>query len=502
MNAKLKRTLTTLLLIGVTALPCALSFQHEARADNTVPIGPAETTETVTNDAPPALVNDHIAYIAGYPDGTMGPSRSVTRAEAVTFLYRLLADPDSGTGTCSYTDVTDSDWFAEPVRAVCRLGLTTDGTSFRPNDAITRAEFVSILVNLTDDVAADESFSDVPDDYWAADAISKAAALGWVGGYEDGTFRPENTLTRAEACAVFNRITGRTGDSDQAKALLSLGLYDDVTASHWAGTDIVEASVGHTPGITFLGEHWTSVDTNGLHFDPGIHDVNGSLYAVDRNGTLLTNQTVGAYTAAANGVLSQTASSMAGSVPYISQLDGINAEMGCEPISALMGLQGKGFATNVNASDFLNNLPYSSSNPAYGFVGSPYYSDGRYSSIDPAPLAAYCNSYCGGAEVCEDISGYSVEDVRRELLAGNYIVAYQTFSWASVRYANFYIDGVLTPKVANNHVRLIYGYDPARGYLVSDPYNSSCRWQTYQYWIDAASFEYCWNQRKMGMVIR
>ncbi|MEE0546255.1 MAG: S-layer homology domain-containing protein, partial [Peptococcaceae bacterium] len=141
MNAKLKRTLTTLLLIGVTALPCALSFQHEARADNTVPIGPAETTETVTNDAPPALVNDHIAYIAGYPDGTMGPSRSVTRAEAVTFLYRLLADPDSGTGTCSYTDVTDSDWFAEPVRAICRLGLTTDGTSFRPNDAITRAEF-------------------------------------------------------------------------------------------------------------------------------------------------------------------------------------------------------------------------------------------------------------------------------------------------------------------------------------------------------------------------
>ena len=112
MNAKLKRTLTTLLLIGVTALPCALSFQHEARADNTVPIGPAETTETVTNDAPPALVNDHIAYIAGYPDGTMGPSRSVTRAEAVTFLYRLLADPDSGTGTCSYTDVNDGDWFA------------------------------------------------------------------------------------------------------------------------------------------------------------------------------------------------------------------------------------------------------------------------------------------------------------------------------------------------------------------------------------------------------
>ncbi|MEE0510540.1 MAG: S-layer homology domain-containing protein, partial [Peptococcaceae bacterium] len=249
MNAKVKRAVTTLLLACVTALPCALSFQHEALASNTTPI------ESADPSAPPALVSDHIAYIAGYPDGTMGPSRSVTRAEAVTFLYRLLADPDSGTGTCSYTDVTDSDWFAEPVRAVCRLELTTDGTSFRPNDAITRAEFVSILVNLTDDVAANESFSDVPSDYWAADAISKAAALGWVGGYEDGTFRPENTLTRAEACAVFNRITARTGDSDQAKALLSLGLYDDVSASHWAGTDIVEASVAHVPGIALFGEN-------------------------------------------------------------------------------------------------------------------------------------------------------------------------------------------------------------------------------------------------------
>lgn len=167
-----------------------------------------------------------------------------------------------------------------------------------------------------------------------------------------------------------------------------------------------------------------------------------------------------------------------------------------------MGLQGKGFATGVSASDFLNNLPYSASNPAYGFVGSPYYSDGRYSSIDPAPLANYCNTYCSDAAVCEDITGYSVQEIQRELLAGNFIVAYQTFSWASVRYANFYIDGVLTPKVANNHVRLIYGYDPARGYLVSDPYNASCRWQTYQYWIDSASFDYCWNQRKMGMVIR
>lgn len=495
MNASLKRVLSSFVLVCITALPCALSFESEACAESTTPVAD-ETWQ------PPALTNEHIAYIAGYPDGTMEPGKAVTRAEAVTFLYRLLVDPENGTGLCSYTDVTDSDWFAEPVRAVCRLGLAANGETFRPNDAITRAEFVAILAKLTDDTTTGgTSFNDVPTDYWAADAIAKAAALGWVGGYEDGTFRPENTLTRAEACAIFNRITTRSGDADQAAKLLTLGLYKDVTATHWAATDIVEASVAHTPGLTFLGEHWDSLDVSGHRFTPGVHEVGGDLYAVDRDGILLTSQSVGAYTAAANGVLSQTSSSYAANVPYISQLDGLNAEMGCEAISALMGLQGKGFATDISPKDFLDNLPYSASNPADGFVGSPYYSDGRYSSIDPQPLADYCNTTCG-VNLCEDISGYSVEQVRRELLAGNFIVAYQTFWWKPVSYANFYIDGRLTAKVSNNHVRLICGYDPERGYLVSDPYNYYNRWQTNQYWVAAASFDYCWNQRQMGMVIR
>ena len=90
----------------------------------------------------------------------------------------------------------------------------------------------------------------------------------------------------------------------------------------------------------------------------------------------------------------------------------------------------------MTPQEFLDDLPYAESNPADGFVGSPYYSDGRYSSIDPAPLADYCNALCGTL-LCADISGYSVEDVRRELLAGNYIVAYQTFWWKPVSYADF-----------------------------------------------------------------
>ena len=492
MNKTCKRVLSALLILGVLTLPCGLSLDRDALAESI----------TQTEDAAaPALTSAHIAYIAGYPDGTMRPDKTVTRAEAVTFLYRLLQHPESGTAPCDYSDVSDDDWFAEPVRAVCRLGLLANTTHFRPNAAITRAEFVAILVKLCDDVPLSAQFNDVPADHWAADAIAKAAALGWVLGYKDGSFQPDQTLSRAEACAIFNRVTARRGNTAQSEALLNLGLYEDVTADHWASTDIVEASIAHTPGQTLLSEHWVTIDTDDYRFTPGVHEVNDVRYAVDRNGLLLTDQIVGAYTAGANGTLYQTARSYALSAPYISQLDGLNAEMACEPISALMGLRAKGFAEDITPEEFLDGLPYAASNPADGFVGSPYYSDGSYSSIDPQPLADYCNTLCG-APLCADISGASLEEVQRELLAGNCIVAYQTFWWKPVSYTNFIIDGTLTPMVANNHVRLICGYDPARGYLVSDPYNYYNPGHAEQYWIAVGFFDYCWNQRQVGMVIR
>ncbi|MEE0434590.1 MAG: S-layer homology domain-containing protein [Peptococcaceae bacterium] len=493
MKTKVKRTVSLLLLLGITTIPCGISFHGSAQVPSTPPPQPAAQ--------PPALTREHTAYMAGYPDTTMQPARPVTRAEAATFIYRLLQAPESGTLPCTYHDVAKNDWFAEPVRALCRLGLISNSNTFRPNDAITRAEFVAILTKLTTEIDTDLHFSDVAADHWAANAISQAAALHWVNGYDDGTFRPESTLTRAEACAILNRITNRRGDANQAEALLTLGLYKDVTPDYWAATAIVEATVPHTTSFSLKNENWTSTTAENFIFTPGIHNINGLLYAINREGHLLTNQTVGAYTANANGVLMQTASQYAASVPYISQLDNLDAEMGCEPISALMGLQGKGFALSISPTDFLDHLPYADTNPADGFVGSPYYSDGRYSSIDPAPLAAYCNQRCG-LPLCEDFSGATIEEVRHELLAGNFIVAYQTFWWKPVSYSDFSINGHTTTMVSNNHARLICGYDPARGYLVSDPYNYYNTGKTNQYWIASASFEYCWNQRQKGMVIR
>ena len=95
-----------------------------------------------------------------------------------------------------------------------------------------------------------------------------------------------------------------------------------------------------------------------------------------------------------------------------------------------------------------------------------------------------------------------MEELRQELLAGNMVVAYETLWWEQPRYRNYWIDGQLQSLVYNNHAILVYGYDPARGYLVSDPYNYYNRGQTYQYWENAATFDNIWNQRKVGMVMR
>lgn len=500
------RSILSLVLALGLALSAPLPVLAEEAAPLVSDVMPADNAEPVDPSAPtvptaaPTLKSAHVAYIAGYPDGMMRPSREVTRAEAAAFITRLLENPESGTLPCSYADVSDSDWFAAPVRAVCALGLVADGTTYRPNEAITRAEFVHMLANFAPE-ATGAGFYDVSADYWAFDAISRVAATGWIGGFPDGSFGPERSLTRAEACSIINRMTNRSGDAEQAPVLLDLGLYYDIDASHWAGVAIAEGSVVHSATLFDAGETWTDVDYASLNLDSGVHNVNGNLYAVDRHGVLLRNQTVGAYYADNAGQLLQEQAGYTSSAPYISQLDGIEANQGCEPIAALSGLQGKGFAINVSAQSFLAGLPYSNSNPEYGFVGSPYYYDGRYTSINPRPLVGYINSYCGDT-LAYNFTGASVQDVRQELLAGNTIIAYQTMYWAPLRYGTFMIDGVATQMVANNHARLILGYDPTQGYFVSDPYNDQNRGEVFQYWIDAQTFESLWNARKMGVVLR
>lgn len=488
----LRRLTATVLAVGFSA---------------TLAVGPILASENTDTTLPvtPILSESHIRYINGFTDQTMRPERTVTRAEAAGIISNLLENPQAGTLDCHYTDLRAGAWYEEAARGLCKLGLFDDGTLFRPDDAITRAELVDVLVRFVPDAPdAAASFSDVPSDHWAAAQIGKATALGWLSGYPDGTFRPDSSLTRAEACAIINRVTNHTGDITQAQKLIGLGRFTDVRPNYWAAATIAEAAIDHNPVITENGEQWCNVDWQNATFTPGIHDINGTLYSVDRYKHLQTNTTVGAYSADETGALTQVASSHHLSyVPYTSQIDGIQAWVGCEPVSALMGLKAFGYAKDTNVRTYLAGLPHAASNPEYGFVGSPYVVDkSKRTTIYPEALAKYCNSYCGGATVCADFRGASVHELRQELLAGHTVVAYETLWWEAPRYGNFWIDGQLQSLVYNNHAVLVYGYDPAKGYLISDPYNYYNRGETYQYWKDAATFERIWNERKVGMVMR
>lgn len=531
--------LTLCLALSILAMPAqAVQLETEDPADQiqaeetlapaeeeTQPVDEPETTEAENEDlallpeeeeeAPvipaqtrqvPALLTAHVRYMEGFPEGTFLPDQQLTRAQAAQMVYRLLAAPDSGMGPCSYADVPASQWYAKAVTALCRLGLFDDGSQFRPEDIITRAEFVDLLVRLRPEAQGQAVFSDVPAWHWAAQQIGAAVQLGWINGYPDGTFKPDKGLSRAEACTIINRMTGRTGDTAQATKIIGLGLYSDVTIDYWAALTIAEASVSHTPQVSGAVETWYGVDLSALTFTAGFHDVGNQLFYVDRYGKLAISKMVGVYSADASGALTLTSwSYRMPNVPYISQIDNIYAWVGCEAVSTLMGLQAKGYALNTPLKTFLDNLPRSASDPEKGFVGSPYVPDKSKktrTTIYPAKLAEYANSYCGGDIVCQDFRGASVTDLQRELLAGNCVVAYMTLWWKEPFYRNYVIEGQVQSLVSNNHAVLVCGYDPDKGYFISDPYNYYNRGQVHQYWENAQTFEKIWNERKVGMVLR
>lgn len=499
-----------LVLAAITAA-CILisnSTVFAAKTEETLPSveGSDVSAEDHVLIPTPTLTTAHISYITGFPGGTFLPDKLLTRAQAAQIVYRLLSDQTRGALPCSYEDIAETDWYFKPVTVLCSLGLLDDGAAFRPTKEMTRAEFLDLLTRFVPLTQGEGAFSDVPADYWAAQQVETAAALGWINGYENGAFYPDNFLTRAQACAIINRMAGRTGDYNLGKWLVGMGLYSDVTTAQWAWLEIVEASMDHTPAFSDKGESWDNWNLEGHKFLPGFHEVNGALYYADRDGRLLRNTTLGAYWADKTGALTLVSSAFQiQNVPYISQIDNIFAWVGCEPVSALMGIKAKGFAGTVTVKEFLDALPLTASNPAKGFAGSPYVPDPTKktrTTIYPPILSEYCNFYCGGENLCADFSGATVNQLQRELLAGNCVVAYMTMWWEKPFYRKYNIEGEIQWLVSNNHVVLVCGYDPNKGYLISDPYNYYNRNQINQYWANAPTFDGIWNERQVGMVLR
>lgn len=210
------------------------------------------------------LTGDHIAYIKGYPDGGVHPTANITRAEVSAIFYRLLSDDarkQYAATSSSFADANKS-WAAAEIATLTNAGILkgyTDG-SFRPDAAITRAEFASIAARFDKLSGGNKTFSDVPTNHWAYAAITSAAEKGWVNGYSDGTFRPSNAITRSEVVKITNAVLGRSCDKDYvADNLSKLISYNDLTSAYWAYYDIHEASNAHDYKVVNDAEIWINL---------------------------------------------------------------------------------------------------------------------------------------------------------------------------------------------------------------------------------------------------
>lgn len=196
---------------------------------------------------------DHEGYIR--PGDKFRPYDALTRAEMACLLYRMLDDEqkrDSFVGyDCKFTDVDipQNTWYGRALMNLDLLGIVKgyeDGT-FRPNQPVSRAEFVVLLSRIHELEAGEKSFPDVPKTHWAYDAIAAAGAAGWINGYEDGTFRPNQSVKRIEAVKMINNMLGWSCDRDfvDNETHLSGFEFEDLERGSWEYYEVMEATLSH-----------------------------------------------------------------------------------------------------------------------------------------------------------------------------------------------------------------------------------------------------------------
>lgn len=211
---------------------------------------PKPTVEIEDDDALGLNTTDHFAYIVGYGNGEVRPQNNITRAEVATIFFRLLTDDvrdENLTKTNRYSDVTRADWYNTAVSTLSSMGIITgypDGT-FRPNAAITRAEFAAIAARF--DSNGDKTtakFSDIAT-HWAKDEISIAYNNGWITGYPDGTFGPQRDITRAETMTLVNRVLNRQPETEDDLLPNMTVWTDNANPNAWYYLAVQEATNSH-----------------------------------------------------------------------------------------------------------------------------------------------------------------------------------------------------------------------------------------------------------------
>ena len=213
--------------------------------------GSRKPTVDIPDDVPTGLNgDDHFAYIVGYPNGNVEPNGNITRAEVATIFFRLLTEEvrtANSTQSNSLSDVTRGQWFNHAVSTLSSMGIVkghNDGT-FAPNAPITRAEFAAIAARFDDkNTNTSSKFTDIAS-HWAKNEIGIAANKGWINGYPDGTFRPNQYITRAEAMTLVNRVLNRLPENSSDLLDSMIKWPDNSDASAWYYLAVQEATNSH-----------------------------------------------------------------------------------------------------------------------------------------------------------------------------------------------------------------------------------------------------------------
>jgi len=251
-------------IYGIPATTAVINGSNVSSADGVYSLANGKSTVSVKSDVKIAI-NKNAHYVAGYADGTFLPQNNMTRAEAITLLTRLITDESviKGKVTATYSDVEPGSWYESYIGLFEKLGFLENievsyGANILPNATITRGEFAELVFSLSKFVESSastklKSFPDVGSGHPYAGAINFAVANNIVNGYEDGTFRPENNITRAEVVTIVNRFLGRNPNGAEG------GINFSDIANHWAKTQILAAAGDEN--VT-----WTAAPTTGAEY--------------------------------------------------------------------------------------------------------------------------------------------------------------------------------------------------------------------------------------------
>ncbi len=288
-------------------------------------------------------VGYHTAYIKGYSDGSFGPNKTMTRAEACTIVARLFAGGDANIeeAASAFTDVLPGEWYTKYIALCESCGfLSSYSGAFLPNQNITRAEFVELVYNmgLLEGGDIERSFTDVDASHPRYSVISAAARSGLVGGYknEDGvsySFKPDNTITRAEVVKVINNAYGKVLTRDSITSEYN-SKFTDVDDTFWAYADIIDASVDHLGFVD--GDHEVWLKTTGEE----VYDTEP--YNVDTAAGAARIAELDAEFASRAAAIraTPTAVTVSGTSYYVSSSSGNDANPGTSPDAPLASFDG------------------------------------------------------------------------------------------------------------------------------------------------------------------